>query len=690
MVTSSEPAAPSRGLGARGLSLTAGLVGATWLTLLSYYGPTQISLAAPLSGVVVIGALTSTRRTALLDGGVLVLSTFVVATVMLDSWRLGAVTAATSLVQAAAVVLAWRWSDLWPGQGRSEPTTLATLPRLGLAVTLASVVSSLVRWTGLGVIPVSDVDNVLLVAIRTLTWGLAFGAIGLLWTTERRSRGWRISGQRGARLLEVSVMLALTVGTCWLTFAGSDGGLPVIFPLFFVMAWAALRLCPLAATSLATGLGVVAAVCTIQGLGIFAQVSDPRVGAVLSQAFMLTLVTVTLALALVNRDRKNAVTAAHALAERANDRAQELDVVLGNLVEGVVLFDGQGRIVLRNHAGRRMFGRASAPPTSTAPPADALGLRLLDGSPVGADFIERMIADSSEEPTEMSLRLESPVSASKVLAVRVQRVPLQQVADSRVVVTFRDVTQEHQRIKELESFAGVLAHDLRQPLTIVAGWAEFLDTEAQSPEPLARAVVQSATARLIGAADAMRHLLDDLLALTRADRQTLTPQPVDIGVLCREIAQGRVEGASFGARVKVAGDLGVIGDPVLLRQLFDNLISNALKYARPGVPPLVDVYEGASVPGWRRIRIQDNGVGIPHTDRAHVFDDFHRAEQHRSTYEGTGIGLAICRRVVERHDGRIRVIDTEAQAGTCIEVSLPRDEHPPPASTDRPPPQTSH
>ena len=120
-------------------------------------------------------------------------------------------------------------------------------------------------------------------------------------------------------------------------------------------------------------------------------------------------------------------------------------------------------------------------------------------------------------------------------------------------------------------------------------------------------------------------------------------------------------------RITVAEGLRVWGDEVLLRQLLDNLIGNAVKYVAPGVRPEIEV-TGHQSADELEVRVSDNGIGIPPDEREQIFDTFHRA--HAQGYRGTGLGLSICRQIVERHGGSIRV-EAAAGGGSAFVITLP-------------------
>lgn len=218
---------------------------------------------------------------------------------------------------------------------------------------------------------------------------------------------------------------------------------------------------------------------------------------------------------------------------------------------------------------------------------------------------------------------------------------------------------------ELEEFAQVVSHDLSEPLRVIAGHVELLERSYGD------ALDERAT-RWIGFAvegcTRLRQLVDDLLRYAQAGRGGLEARSVDLealaGAVVRELGPTL---AASGARVEV-GRLPVVeGDPMLLDQVLRNLIGNACKFARPGGGARVEVGASRVDGGWR-VWVADDGEGIPAAYRERVFAPFRRL--HDRSVAGTGIGLAICRRAVERHGGRIWVEDA-AGGGAALTFVLP-------------------
>ena len=204
--------------------------------------------------------------------------------------------------------------------------------------------------------------------------------------------------------------------------------------------------------------------------------------------------------------------------------------------------------------------------------------------------------------------------------------------------------------EELQRFATVASHDLREPLRVVSGFADLLrrrhgdKLEGQGAEFLDA---------ITGGVARMDEMISDLLAYARAGRADAPREEVDLGALVQgTLATLDVAIREAGAEVQVDPLPTVTGDPRGLNQLFQNLIANAVKFTNEAAPR-VRIW-AAEVPGAWRISIRDNGIGIDPEDAEKIFGMFTRLHS-TDEYPGTGVGLAVCQRIVQAHGGRIWV-----------------------------------
>lgn len=222
---------------------------------------------------------------------------------------------------------------------------------------------------------------------------------------------------------------------------------------------------------------------------------------------------------------------------------------------------------------------------------------------------------------------------------------------------------------ELEQFASIASHDLQEPLRKVQTFAAQLtatETERLSPEG------QDFLRRMNDAAGRMRTLIDDLLAYSRVSTKGRPFVPVDVGDVVRQtLIDLEVTVQSSGAEVSV-GDLPTINaDPVQMGQLMQNLIGNALKFTRSEVTPEIHI-DGELSDGVALLTIRDNGIGFDEQYATRIFRAFERLHG-ASAYPGTGIGLALCHKIVERHHGTI-VASSEFGQGATFTIRIPVDQ----------------
>ena len=226
----------------------------------------------------------------------------------------------------------------------------------------------------------------------------------------------------------------------------------------------------------------------------------------------------------------------------------------------------------------------------------------------------------------------------------------------------------HTANRELEQFIHIASHDLREPLRKLQTFNSLLRSEeGDSLSESARGYLDnmmSATAR-------MQELLSSLLLLTRVSSQGQAFEPVELDDLLDDVrADLAMLIKESGARIRVEPLGQIEGDPAQLRQLFQNLISNAIKYARPGqTPDIVVSQSDAHGDDQRVLVVQDNGIGFDPEHRERIFGIFQRLHG-RGRYEGTGVGLSICRKICERHGGQITAASQPGE-GARFTIVLP-------------------
>jgi signal transduction histidine kinase len=244
------------------------------------------------------------------------------------------------------------------------------------------------------------------------------------------------------------------------------------------------------------------------------------------------------------------------------------------------------------------------------------------------------------------------LATMKTLGMQIGRVVEREQTENKLETLVKKRTAELERSNSsLQDFVSIASHDLKEPLRKIVTFGDLLQVknkgnEAKKNEYLAR--IQSATIR-------MQALLDDLLNYSRVTNETRPFEKVDFNNVLKEALidlEDRIP--ETGGIVNIIDIPDFMADPVQMHHLFLNLIGNSLKYHREGVPPEVNVYSQTSEKNNIEIIVEDNGIGFDEKYSKKIFLPFERLHG-KEKYSGTGIGLAICQKIIDHHEGAIEV-----------------------------------
>ncbi|WP_051180662.1 CHASE domain-containing protein [Thermithiobacillus tepidarius DSM 3134] len=365
--------------------------------------------------------------------------------------------------------------------------------------------------------------------------------------------------------------------------------------------------------------------------------------------------------------------------------------VVTALTEGIVLHDRSGRIVDCNASAARLLGLSMAQLMGRSSTDPQWQVIHEDGSPFPGDSHPAMIALRSGQPQEATVMgVRRPDGALVWLSVNAQ--PLfrgSEPAPHGTVVSFTDITERkraeeeirqlnagleqrvRERTAELESFNYSVSHDLRAPLRAIDGFSLVL---LEDYDGILDTAGRDYLARIRRASQRMGQLIDDLLNLSRITRSEMHREAVDLSELAQEIAETlQADHPERRASFAIAPGVTAHGDPKLLEILLENLLGNAWKFT--GKHERAHIEFGAREEAGERVYfVRDDGAGFDMAYAGKLFGPFQRLHG-PGEFEGTGIGLAIVQRIIDRHGGRIWAEGAVGQGATFY-FTLPATPEP--------------
>ncbi len=377
------------------------------------------------------------------------------------------------------------------------------------------------------------------------------------------------------------------------------------------------------------------------------------------------------------------------LSERERLRASEElhRTISETAADAIVTIDEANEIISVNRAAERIFGY---------PPEEMLGRdfsmlvpeRMRTGNAFSLkDFLSRgkqtarsrlemfgRHKNGGEIPLEISFG-EISTGNKRIFTGIIRDITERKKAEEQIRDLNRDLerrvsarTAELQEANsQMEAFVYSIAHDLRAPLRAMRGFAQVLnDDYASSLDEQAR----DYTKRIVSSAKFMDDLINDLLAFSRITRSQVELSPISLDAALLQVRQQLApEIREKKAEIEVVGALPIVlAHEATLRQVITNLLSNSLKFVSPGIQPVIKIHSEDAGLYWR-VWIEDNGIGIAPEYRKRIFGIFERL--HGGAYSGTGIGLAIVRKGIERMSGKVGV-ESELGKGSRFWFELPK------------------
>jgi signal transduction histidine kinase len=351
--------------------------------------------------------------------------------------------------------------------------------------------------------------------------------------------------------------------------------------------------------------------------------------------------------------------------------------ILDTIREPLLVLDPEFRVTQANRAFFRTF--RVKPEETIGTVLFALGDGQWDIAPLRELLRDKLVVEPRLDDFEVDHVF--PDIGRKIMLLNARLVTQGHDMPRMILLAIEDITErrftesrlalQHAELQRsnaaLDEFASVASHDLQEPLRKILTFGERLNATAG---PTLDGDARHHLERMLGAAGRMRTLINDLLTYSQISTRVQTFVVTDLAGIARDvIADLETAIADEGGRVEL-GELPVIdADPLQMRQLLQNLLGNAIKYRRKDAPPVVRLSSSRAGNRSCTITVADNGIGFNDQYAEKIFKMFERLHG-RMEYAGSGIGLAICRKIVERHGGSIAAKSTAGE-GATFTVTLP-------------------
>ena len=360
--------------------------------------------------------------------------------------------------------------------------------------------------------------------------------------------------------------------------------------------------------------------------------------------------------------------------KRVSESAIQLDTIFDSTDAGIYVTDASGRYLRINTYGLRMLGLSEEPGSGAGDqPRGAYELRDERGAPLPPEEDPLYIARTRNEPVERRVIIHRFDTGQDIPALA-RWTPMRDGRGQVIgaVGALMDITDIHEIERQKDEFLGIVSHELKTPLTTLKILSQMLARRMRaSDEPRAQEQAERMTAAILR----MERLINDLLDVSRIQegRLTLTMTVADLGAICRDAAREQEFTTQRVIKVLLPDreSLPIHADIERLRQVVDNLLSNALKYSPPTMPVTLEVREAHDQ---YLVSVADHGPGLRPDERRRLFQRFYRApsvQVQSGSGVGLGLGLFISREIVVNHGGSIWA-DSKPGHGAVFTFSIPR------------------
>lgn len=348
-------------------------------------------------------------------------------------------------------------------------------------------------------------------------------------------------------------------------------------------------------------------------------------------------------------------------ADRTSEQERRTTEILNGVDVGIMRISVTGDVLAVNDAYVELY---ALDPLDHRLPARSVEYTRLRGMPVPVS--DRPFARSArgESFTDVRVWLFTPEGEWRVLSATSTRLGASRNEEEGMLLVVHDVTAMTQAQRERERLSAIASHEMKHPLTVMMGNAELALDDDVSPRTRER------LERILAASERMLEMTKNMLQATRPTAARDDFDDIDLrAILLDSVDSFRPTASAHEVSIvtTVDGPLPAVADGFRMRQVIDNLVSNAIKYTPPeGGVRVAGAFTGDEI----SVVVSDSGIGIPADDLPNILTPYFRTARARETASGTGLGLGITKEIVEAHGGRLRIESTEG-AGTTVTLVLP-------------------